>query len=94
MAGGTHVFDMIKRLQENANLRSKRNYFKQKYFYTRTSKSIFVDNNIETEEQREEIKTTIKVERIKEKRKSIIVLTLSILLTVTLILLLLKFLKS
>jgi hypothetical protein len=29
MAGGTHIFDMIKRLKENENLKNK-NYFKMR----------------------------------------------------------------
>ena len=41
MAGGTHVFDMIKRLKQNEDLK-KNNYFKAKSAYTRISKTVNV----------------------------------------------------
>jgi len=93
MAGGTHVFDMIKRLKENANLRNKRNYFKKQHTYTGTSKSILADNIAESKEQQEEIRKVTKDERIKDMRRSIIGLVLSILAVGTLVLLLLKFVR-
>ncbi|MBL7870801.1 MAG: hypothetical protein JNM78_04250 [Cyclobacteriaceae bacterium] len=53
MAGGTHVFDMIKRLKENANLRNKKSFFKNKHAHiVGTTTSNLIDTKIETEEQR------------------------------------------
>ena len=92
MAGGTHVFDMIKRLKENENLK-KKNYFKKtKELYKRTSRSINVDYRTATIEELHEIRSKILAERKHEIRKSLMVLIFSILVTVTLILLLLKYL--
>ena len=93
MAGGTHVFDMIKRLKENENLK-KKNYFKKtKELYKRTSRSINVDYRTATTiEELHEIRSKILAERKHEIRKSLMVLIFSILVTVTLILLLLKYL--
>jgi hypothetical protein len=91
MAGGTHVFDMIKRLKENANLRNKRNFFKAKHNYPATSN--LADNKIETQEQHQQILEKAKVESIRERRRLIIVLIISVLTVATLVLLFLKFVK-
>ena len=93
MAGGTHVFDMIKRLKENENLK-KKNYFKKiKDTDKRTSKSINVDYKTATKEEREEIRNRISAERKWEIKKSLMILIFSILVTVTLMLLLLKYVR-
>jgi hypothetical protein len=92
MAGGTHVFDMIKRLKENENLR-KNNYFKTKGAYTRTSKSINVDYRQATDSQKEEIRRRVIEERRNETQKFIMTLTLSTFFTGVLIILLLKYVR-
>ena len=90
-AGGTHVFDMIKRLRENENLK-KKNYFKKtKDTYKRTSKSINVDYKTATKEEREEIRAKISAARKWEIKKSLMILIFSVVVIVTLILLLLKY---
>ena len=93
MAGGTHVFDMIKRLKENANLRNKRNFFKKKPNYPVASKSILADNKIETQEQHDQILKMAEGERKEERRRLILVLIISVLTVATLILLFLKLVK-
>jgi heme/copper-type cytochrome/quinol oxidase subunit 4 len=91
MAGGTHVFDMIKRLKENSNLRNKKSFFKNKQAHTGSSKSSIIDTKVETEEQRKEIEAALKKETIKEKERLITILVLSILLTTIAFLLIFKF---
>ena len=90
MAGGTHVFDMIKRLKENENLK-KNNYFKTKGAYTRISKSINVDYRQATDSEKEEIRRRLVEERKNERRKVILTLTLSAFFTGTLIIFFLKY---
>ena len=89
MAGGTHVFDMIKRLKENENLRRK-NYFKIKDTYAKASRSINVDYKIATKAEREEIRKKVIAERKADARRSIMILIFSILMTGILVLLLFK----
>jgi hypothetical protein len=89
MAGGTHVFDMIKRLKENENLK-KKNYFKIKETYTKASRSINVDYKNASQAERAEIREKVIVERKAEAKKSLMILMLSILVTAVIILLLLK----
>ena len=90
MAGGTHVFDMIKRLKENENLK-KNNYFKTNGAYTRISKFINVDYRQATDSEKGEIRRRVVEERRNERRKFILTLTLSAFFTGTLIIFFLKY---
>jgi predicted RNA polymerase sigma factor len=92
MAGGTHVFDMIKRLKENENLK-KNNYFKTRGAYTRISKSINVDYRQATDLERDEIRRRLIEERRNETRKFILTLALSTVFTGILIILFLKYVR-
>ena len=89
MAGGTHAFDMIKRLRENENLR-KKGYFKTKDTYTKHSASLNIDYKTATPEQLLEIRKKVREERKRETRRSVIVLVISILGTGVLIFLVLR----
>ena len=91
MAGGTHVFDMIKRLRENENLR-KKNYFKKsRATYSRTSNAINLDYKTATEKERLEIRNHIIRLRKRETSKSIAIFIVSIIVTGLLIILVLSF---
>ena len=91
MAGGTHVFDMIKRLRENDNLR-KKNYFKKsRETYSRTSKAINLDYKTATEKERLEIRNQIIKIRKRETSKSIFIFIASVIVTGLLIILVLSF---
>lgn len=92
MAGGTHIFDMIKRLKENENLR-KKSYFKNKGGIAQGTKSNTFTDNTATEEEREVIRSQTRAEEIRERKKSLITLLLSVFITIGLIVLLLVFLK-
>lgn len=84
MAGGTHVFDMIKRLKENENLKNK-NYFKIRNTYKRVTALHLTDYKTASKEQRASIRKAIIAERKKENTKSILALTLSVIITAVLI---------
>ena len=90
MAGGTHVFDMIKRLKENENLK-KNNYFKTKRAYTRVSKSINIDSRIATNSEREEMRRRLVEEREGERRRLVLTLILSTALTAIILFLFWKY---
>lgn len=93
MAGGTHAFDMIKRLKENENLR-KNNYFKAKSAYAKISKAINVEFRSATYSERQEIRRRIIKERRTKKIKAVVALVLSTILTGILLFLFLKFVKA
>ena len=84
MAGGTHVFDMIKKLRENKSLKEK-NYFKTKNTPTKKSDSIDSNYKSATVEDREKIKNEILKENEKTSRHSIEVLIISVLVTFVLV---------
>jgi hypothetical protein len=90
MAGGTHVFDMIKRLRNNENLR-KKNYFKTKNTYHRTAASLNIDVRTANYEEREKLRNKIIQSQAREKRTKIKALLVSILLTAILVIAILKF---
>ena len=92
MAGGTHVFDMIKRLKENENLK-KNNYFKTKRTYKKIAKTINVDFRQASNSEREEIRRVMVKERRGETRRFIITLVLSTALTALILFLFSKFAK-
>ena len=92
MAGGTHAFDMIKRLKENENLK-KNNYFKAKGANTRISKSLNVDYRLTTDSEKEEIRRRLVQERRNEIRKFILTLILSTVFTGLLIILFLEYVR-
>lgn len=77
MAGGTHVFDMIKRLRDNENLR-KKNYFKTRDTYHRTAESINVELVTATKEEQEKIRTKIIEDQNAETKRTIKLLLVSI----------------
>lgn len=83
---GTHAFDMIKRLKENENLRKKK-YFKNKNAYTLKLDSINLDYKTASKEQLAEIKKRILKENLAERRKSIRLMIVSVLITLLLLLL-------
>lgn len=90
MAGGTHAFDMIKRLRDNDNLR-KKNYFKTKDTYQRTASSLSLDYKTSTEEEREILRAKIIEEQARETRRKIVMLIISTALAVALIAILIWF---
>lgn len=90
MAGGTHVFDMIKRLKENENLK-KNNYFKTKSTYTRIAKSINIDHRQATDLERAQIRRRLLNNRREEIRTFIIASVLSMVLMGVTIFLLFKY---
>jgi len=88
MAGGTHVFDMIKKLRENNALKEK-GYFKTKDSVARKSDSIDLNYKIATDEEKEKILIGVIEESEKEARRSLKVLLISVLATGILVLLIL-----
>lgn len=85
MAGGTHVFDMIKRLKENENLR-KMGYFKAKSAVGSRVKTTNVDHKVATHEILEQVRIRTITERRKDSKRIVRVLILSMLVTFVLIL--------
>ena len=76
---------MIKRLKENENLR-KMNYFKAKDNYTKSAGSFNVDHKVATEKVREEIRDRVKADGVRDRKRLVLVLILSVFATFTLIL--------
>lgn len=70
MAGGTSVFDMIKRQRENENLRKKK-YFKNKNSYALKLDSINLDYKTASKEQLAEIRKRVLEEEKAERKESI-----------------------
>ena len=60
---GTHAFDMIKKLRENADLR-KKDLFKMKNFYHNEANPV----NVKRPELSQEERNMLQKERMKEKR--------------------------
>jgi hypothetical protein len=93
MSGGTHVFDMIKRIKENENLK-KNNYFKKvRQKYVNVSAIINLDDRKATEEERNEIRIKVNAHQRRIVIKSIIILAVSITLTAALVYFILNFVK-
>jgi hypothetical protein len=90
MAGGTHAFDMIKRLRENENLR-KHKYFKAKDTYHRPGKPHEEEFLTATTEEKEKLRARIIREQRRESIKTIKFLIISIVLTAILVVLMIKF---
>lgn len=84
MAGGTSAFDMIKRMKENENLKKKK-YFKNKNSYTLKSGSENIDYKTASKEQKEEIRRKVVESGIAERKRSIRLLILSVLILIILI---------
>ena len=93
MAGGTHVFDMLKRLRDNENLR-KKSYFKVKNAFNRTAKSGNIDLRTATKEERDELRKRVIEGQRAEIQRSVKLLIVSITLTVILVALAWKFVLS
>jgi hypothetical protein len=92
MAGGTHAFDMIKTLKNNENLK-RLNYFKAKQTYTKTLKENNIDIKTASKEDMLIIRNQIIDERRKEIRKSIIALTISLIIVATVLTLIIMYLR-
>lgn len=93
MAGGTHVFDMIKRLRENENLR-RLSYFKTRKSYNPTTGGMATDNRTFTTGEWHSGKYSIKKDQRTEMLRVILALGIAILLCGALILFLLKFIRQ
>ena len=91
MSGGMHVFDMIKRLQENDNLK-KMSYFKTKGQYKVGGKALLHDITA-TEEERRAIRKAVRDEQQKERRRTLWVLAISAVVTVFLFALILLYVR-
>jgi hypothetical protein len=77
MAGGTHAFDMIKRLKENENLRKRRNYFKAKERYQIIEKHLLIDYKTASHEQRQLLRREV-IRRQRQERTSVIITFLTL----------------
>lgn len=69
MAGGTHIFDMIKRLKENDNLK-KKGYFKNRE-HSKTSPTIQPPDKEAAPELRASIKDNVRESQRRETNKKI-----------------------
>ena len=85
------MFDMIKRLRENDNLRKKDYFKKSRESYRRTSKAINIDYRTATEHERQQIRNAVIKDRNRDAHKSILILVASVIVTGLLILLILSF---
>ena len=77
MAGGTHVFDMIKRLRNNEDLR-RNNYFKVKRLYRRTLEENAIDYRSASAEELAKLRRDVREARIREGRNQAIALAFSV----------------
>ena len=88
---GTHAFDMIKKLRENADLRRK-DLFKMKNFYHNEAHPV----NVKRPELSPEERNMLQKERMKENRwekwSSLLITLLTFLFLIFLILFIIKFL--
>ena len=84
MAGGTSAFDMIKRLKENENLRKKK-YFKNKNKYSLNTDQVNTDDIHATEEQREEVRRKALTDDFAERKRSVRLLLISLVIVIVLI---------
>ena len=94
MAGGTHAFDMIKRLKENENLRQRRNYFKAKERYQIVEKHLQIDYKTADHEQRQLLRHEIARRRQQERTSLIITFLILGIVAVGITIAMLKFLLS
>lgn len=85
MAGGTHVFDMIKKLRENRALKEK-GYFKTKNASVKKSDSLDIHYNSASPEDRAKIKAEVLRENETARKRAIKVFLLSFIVTVILVL--------
>ena len=70
MAGGTHAFDMIKRLKQNEALR-KLPYFKRKHEYHVAEKALGIEYKTASEEEKELLRKEL-LKRRSQVTKSVI----------------------
>jgi hypothetical protein len=77
MAGGTHVFDMIKRLKENENLK-KNSYFKTRHIYTQSSGSPNLVDRSGTKEERQKIRNRIIQQERHAAKSQLLILLFSV----------------
>ncbi len=87
MAGGTHVFDMIKRQKENANLKLNKRYFKKDVHSVHSNLQIG-DDPKETNQYHHEILQMVSQEKSNDLKKSILIFSFSALVVMAFILLL------
>ncbi len=93
MAGGTHVFDMIKRLRENENLR-KLNYFKKTgKRYPASGGTTSADERVLTNEETRALIYTIKRGQRTETLRRFLILVVSALVFGLLVLIVLKYMS-
>lgn len=85
MAGGTHAFDMIKRLRENENLR-KLNYFKKPKPYPTSGGVPHHQKRDLTKEETIALRNSIRKDQRKETLRWILILFVSVVLCGALIL--------
>jgi hypothetical protein len=93
MAGGTHAFDMIKRLKENENLKKNNYYKKTKTSYKQKLNALNVDYISCSEEERKSIREKIKDDERKQVKKSLTILLLSVIIIAITGIYLLNFVK-
>lgn len=74
MAGGTHGFDMIKKLRENENLRKRRNYFKAKERYQLIERDLKIDYKTANSDQRQLLRRELVKRQQHERIAAIITL--------------------
>jgi hypothetical protein len=87
MAGGTHVFDMIKRQKENASIKHNKRYFKA-HAHSVPSNLQLGDGQKETNYLHEEILRVLLREKSNELKKSILIFSFSTIVVMVFILLL------
>lgn len=92
MAGGTHALDMIKTLKNNQNLK-RLNYFKAKKTFTKALKEKNIDFQTASKEDLLLIRNQIIEGQKKAIRKSVIELTISLLIALTALTLIFKYLR-
>lgn len=94
MAGGTHAFDMIKRLRENENLR-KLNYFKTGKRYSASGRGTTLpDEHALTTGEADALRRSIRRDQRTQTRRQLFVLLLSVVLLGALILITLQLIRS
>lgn len=93
MAGGTHAFDMIKRLQENENLRKRRNYFKAKERYQIVEKHLQVDYKTADPEQRKLLRSEVARRQRQDRMLAIITFLVLTIVAIVMTVIVLKFLQ-
>lgn len=90
MAGGTHAFDMIKRMKQNESLR-KLPYFKRKQQYAAVEKELGINYKTASADEREVLRKKIVRRRARDNRSTMKMLVVLSLFAILVVVLLLKF---